>query len=103
MPSILILAIVILVGFYISKNNYKNRATTINDNLLEFADEIMKIYNNLSEENQNNFKISLTPRETSVFNNLQSNFYHGTSNINNLQSSMFLMEDLMKKLKKQNI
>ncbi len=103
MPSILILAIVILVGFYISKNNYKNRATTINDNLLEFANEIMKIYNNLSEENQNNFKISLTPRETSVFNNLQSNFYHGTSNINNLQSSMFHMEDLMKKLKKQNI
>lgn len=99
MYNFLLFILIIFIGFFISKNNYKNRATTINSNLLEYADEIIKIYNNLTEANQNSFKNSLKQREAYVFNNLIDNFYHDTNNINVLQNSLFIMEDIMKKLK----
>jgi hypothetical protein len=99
MYNILFFIIIIIVGFYISRNNYKNRASTINKNILEFGHEIIRIYYSLNESQHNIFKQCLNSKETLVLNNLINNSYENNVNINNLQGSMFIMEELMKKLK----
>lgn len=101
MYNILFLVIVIAFGLYISKNNYKNRANTINSNLIEFADEILEVYASLNEVERNNFKKSLSSKEANFFSNLLEGIYKDSTNINVLQSSMFILEDIMKKIRKQ--
>ncbi|MEG0773451.1 hypothetical protein [Clostridium sp.] len=99
MYNILFFIIIIVIGFYISKNNYKTRASTINKNLLEFGHEIIRIYYSLNESQHSIFKECLTSKETIVLNNLLNNSYENNANINNLQGSMLVMEEIMKKLK----
>lgn len=99
MYQLIIFIVLISVFIYVSKNNYNKRASSILNNLLEFENEILKFYCSLNSSEENAFMNSLSPKEISFFQKLKSNTLMFNSNINNLQSNMFIMESIMEKLK----
>jgi len=99
MYQLIIFIVLISVFIYVSKNNYKKRASNILNNLLEFENEILKFYCLLNSSEENFFMNSLSPKEISFFKKLKNNTLIFNSNINNLQSNMFMMESIMDKLK----
>lgn len=96
---IMILVIIIIISFKVSKKNYKNRATYINNNLLEYCSEIIREYNKVSLDRQLEFKQSLTSKELELLNRLIIKDDNLGSNLNILQTQMFTLETIMKKLR----
>lgn len=99
MYQFIILAIIFILGFLVCKRNYKNRATSINGNLLEFCYEIVIAFEKLTYDNQLNFKKSLNEKELELFSSLITKDVSLGKNLNILQSQMFILESIMKKLK----
>ena len=99
MYQIIFFIAVILMGIYISKNNYKKRAKNISSNLFEYVEYILESYGDLKENEKIAFLNSLTPKEKSFFQDLKNNSIIFNENLNTLQSQMGLMEGIMIKLK----
>ncbi|MEG1256378.1 hypothetical protein [Clostridium sp.] len=99
MYQYLILIIIIIIGFLVCKKNYKNRATSINNNLLEFCYEIVVVFEKLPYDKQLEFKKSLNEKEVELFNSLITKDVSLGKNLNILQTQMFILETIMKKLK----
>ena len=97
--SIIILVIIIIIGFKVCKKNYKNRTNYINKNLLEYCCEIIKDYDKLNLDKQLEFKQNLTPKELELLNRLIIKDDNLGSNLNVLQTQMFTLEAIMKKLR----
>lgn len=102
MYSYIILALIIVIGFFVCKRNYKNRATSINSNLLDYCSEIVINFQKLSFDCQINFRKSLSEKELELFNTILSKDVFLGNNLNILQSRMFTLEAIMKKLKAYN-
>ena len=85
---------------YISKQNYKRRASNISENLLQFKDEILRVYDALNSSEELTFLNSLSSKESYFFQGVKDNTLIFNTNINNLQTNMFIMESIMEKLKK---
>lgn len=99
MYQIIFFIAVILMGIYISKNNYKKRARNISSNLFEYVEYILENYGDLKENEKITFLNSLTPKEKSFFQELKNSNVVFKKNLNILQSQMGLMEGIMIKLK----
>lgn len=99
MYEIIFFIAVILMGIYISKNNYKKRAKNISSNLFEYVEYILENYGDLKENEKIAFLNSLTPKEKSFFQELKNSNVVFKENLNILQSQMGLMEGIMVKLK----
>ncbi|WP_346930808.1 hypothetical protein, partial [Clostridium sp.] len=67
MYSFIVLIIIIVIGFLVCKRNYKNRASHINGNLLEFCYHIVVEFEKLNYDQRIKFKDSLTPKELELF------------------------------------
>lgn len=96
---IIILIIIVIIGFKVSKKNYKNRATYINNNLLEYCCEIIKEYDKIPLDKQHEFKQTLTPKELELINRLIFKDDNFGRNLNILQTQMFTLEAIMQKLR----
>lgn len=96
---IIVLAIIVIIGFKVCKKNYKNRATFINSNLLEYCYDIVTEYDNIPLDEQHQFKQGLTPRELELLNRLIIKDDSLGKNLNVLQTQMFILESIMKKLR----
>lgn len=96
---VIILIIIIIIGFKVSKKNYKNRATYINTNLLEYCCEIIKKYDTIPLDKQHEFKQTLTPKELELINRLIFKDDNLGRNLNILQTQMFTLESIMKKIR----
>jgi len=101
MYSFIVLIIIIVIGFLVCKRNYKNRASHINGNLLEFCYHIVVEFEKLNYDQRIKFKDSLTPKELELFDGLLIRTIALGKNLNILQSHMFNLESIMKKLKAQ--
>jgi len=99
MYQFIIFIVLLSIFIYVSKNNYKKRSRIILNNLLEFKNEIFEFYCSLTSSEENIFINSLSPKEFSFFQKVKDNSLMFNSNINNLQSNMFIMENIMEKLK----
>lgn len=100
---ILVLIIIIILGFIVCKKNYKNRATYINNNLLEYCYDIVKEYNEIPVHRQSEFKQCLSQKELQLFDRLILKDKSLGKNLNVLQTQMFILESLMKKLREYKI
>lgn len=99
MYSFIILIVIIIIGFLVCKRNYKNRASYINNNLLEYCYEVAIEFKKLNYDEQIKFKNSLNPKELDLLNAIITKSISLGKNLNILQSHMFHLESLMKKLK----
>jgi hypothetical protein len=99
MYPFIILIIIIIIGFLVCKRNYKNRAGYINNNLLEYCYDIVMEFEKLNYDEQIKFKNSLTPKELDLFDSIITKSITLGKNLNILQSHMFNLESIMKKLK----
>lgn len=96
---IIVLIIIIIIGFKVCTKNYKNRAAYINNNLLEFCSEIITEYDKIPLHKQHEFKQTLTPKELELINRLIFKDDTLGRNLNILQTQMFTLETIMKKLR----
>lgn len=96
---IIVLAIIVIIGFKVCKKNYKNRATFINNNLLEYCCDIISEYDNIPLDKQHQFKQGLTSSELELLNRLIIKDDSLGKNLNVLQTQMFILESIMKKLR----
>lgn len=96
---IIILIIIIIIGFKVCKKNYKTRAIYINNNLIEYCYEIVNKYDKLDLDKQHQFKQTLTPKELELINRLIFKDDNFSKNLNILQTQMFTLEAIMKKLR----
>lgn len=101
MYSFIVLIIIIVIGFLVCKGNYKNRASHINGNLLEFCYHIVVEFEKLNYDQRIKFKDSLTPKELDLFDGIITRNISLGKNLNILQNHMFNLESIMKKLKAQ--
>ncbi|GAA0778508.1 hypothetical protein [Clostridium subterminale] len=101
MYSFIVLIIIIVIGFLVCKRNYKNRASHINGNLLEFCYHIVVEFEKLNYDQRIKFKDSLTPKELDLFDGIITRNISLGKNLNILQNHMFNLESIMKKLKAQ--
>ena len=101
MYSFIVLIVIIVIGFLVCKRNYKNRASHINGNLLEFCYHIVVEFEKLNYDQRIKFKDSLTPKELDLFDGIITRSIALGKNLNILQSHMFNLESIMKKLKAQ--
>ncbi len=99
MYPFIILVVIIIIGFLVCKRNYKNRASYINNNLLEYCYEVAIEFEKLNYDEQIKFKNSLNPKELDLLNAIITKSISLGKNLNILQSHMFHLESLMKKLK----
>lgn len=97
--SIIILIIIVIIGWKVCKKNYKNRATYINNNLLEYCEEIIKEYDEISIDDQNRFKQTLTSKELELINRIIFKDDNLGKSLNVLQTQMFTLEAIMKKIR----
>lgn len=97
--SLIVLIIIIIIGFKVSKKNYKNRTNHLNNNLLEYCCEIIKEYDKLNLNDQLVLKQNLTSKELELLNRLIIKTDNLGSNLNVLQTQMFSLEALMKKIR----
>lgn len=100
---IFVLIIIIVIGFKVCKKNYKNRATYINNNLLEYCYDIVNEYDTIPLDRQHEFKQCLNPTELQLFNRLILKDDNLGKNLNILQTQMFALESIMKKLRDYNV
>ncbi len=101
MYSFIVLIIIIIIGFLVCKRNYKNRANHINGNLLEYCYHIVVEFEKLDFEQRGKFKDSLTQKESDLFDGIITRSMTLGKNLNILQSHMFNLESIMKKIKAQ--
>ncbi|GAA0125732.1 MULTISPECIES: hypothetical protein [Clostridium] len=91
--------VLIFIFFYYGKKNYLQKAKRINKNLEEFNLDILKTYNSLNLNNQSRLLNGLTDIESYYFNSIMDNSFPYSQNINKVQTYMFHLEEIMKKLK----
>jgi hypothetical protein len=101
MYSFIVLIVIIIIGFLVCKRNYKNRASHINGNLLEYCYHIVIEFEELNFEQRGKFKDSLTQKESDLFDGIITRSMTLGKNLNILQSHMFNLESIMKKIKAQ--
>lgn len=99
MYPIIVLIVIIILGFLVCKRNYKNRASYINNNLLEYCYEIAVEFEKLNYDEQIKLKDSLNAKELDLLNAITTKNIALGKNLNVLQNYMFHLESLMKKLK----
>lgn len=101
MYSFVVVIIIIIIGFLVCKRNYKNRANHINGNLLEYCYHIVVEFEKLNFEQRGKFKDSLTKKESELFDGIITRSMTLGKNLNILQSHMFNLESIMKKIRAQ--
>jgi len=101
MYSFIVLIVIIIIGFLVCKRNYKNRASHISGNLLEYCYHIVIEFEELNFEQRGKFKDSLTQKESDLFDGIITRSMTLGKNLNILQSHMFNLESIMKKIKAQ--
>lgn len=98
MYILIIFLIIIVIGVYFSRINFKNRYTMIRDNLQNFNNEIKEYYYNLPKEDQNEFMNILTPYWKPNFNSILNNSYNYANNVWSLQKQISQQQELMQSL-----
>jgi len=101
MYSFVVVIIIIIIGFLVCKRNYKNRASHINGNLLEYCYHIVVEFEKLNFEQRGRFKDSLTQKESDLFDGIITRRMLFGKILNILQSHMFNLESIMKKIRAQ--
>lgn len=98
--SIIILIIIVIISFKVFKRNFKNRTENLNNNLIEYCYDIIKKYDTITFDKQNEFKRTLTSKELDLLNRLIIRDINLSSRLNTLQTQMLTLESIMKKLNK---
>lgn len=98
MYILVIFLIIIVIGVYFSRINFKNRYTMIRGNLQSFNNEIRKYFYDLPKENQEEFMRKLNPYWKPNFESILNSSYNYANNIWALQKQISQQQELMQSL-----
>ncbi len=95
----IIFIIFVVVGFFVCKRNYAKRSSSLSNNLIEFLDEIILKYESLTPNDQKLLLDKLNTKEYDMLTALMDKKLNLSKNLNQLQTNMYIFEDISRKMK----
>lgn len=95
----IIFIILVVIGFFVCKKNYYSRTNSFTKNLDEFSKLLVIKYESISIEKRKDFFNTLNSKEYNLFHNVIEGKFNLNNNLSDLQTSMYILEDISRKLK----